>query len=322
MQGAVSGFIFNQNDRAYRGIEFGANRDYWRSRLRATAFSYVYSTQFEIGPLSEASIGHTQSIYPQQGFVDHVVTPVIGLGWMVTEDWLDQFVIKRFERRFRNPYARVLLRGFLNPSRSFANMMALNVPWYRASRSNPWDYVAPLKETRHQSRPLPADRPGPAPFEFELGPRTTYFPSGAGWCAGGGASASVRLSSNWQWVGDLSGCKLASWGRGWSGDGLTYLSGPRWTPDQPKKWVPRLQLLAGGMKVTHEFEPANPRQSSAANGFVLSAGGGLDLKLNRAFQITIADLEYRRAWLPPLDGLDYSAGVNFRAGLVVRMGSW
>jgi hypothetical protein len=33
MQGAVAGYIFVQNDRAYRDVEFGRNRRYWNSRL-------------------------------------------------------------------------------------------------------------------------------------------------------------------------------------------------------------------------------------------------------------------------------------------------
>src|ERR1051326_3725141 len=37
MQGAVAGFLFAQNDRKYRMVEFGKNRWYWRSRLRAAA---------------------------------------------------------------------------------------------------------------------------------------------------------------------------------------------------------------------------------------------------------------------------------------------
>lgn len=322
MQGAVTGFLFAQNDRRYRTIEFGANRDYWRSRLRSAAFSLLYSVQFEIGPFSEASVGHIQSQYPQQGFVDHVVTPVVGLGWMVTEDWLDRVIIRRFEGRFRNPYARLLVRGALNPSRSFANAMALRVPWYRDSRSGVWTYTAPVAEKKHESRPAPADPPGPAPFEFELGPRSTYYTSSGDWCGGGGASAAVRLSPSLQWVSDISGCKLVSWRKGWSGDTLSYLTGPRWTAETGRRWIPRAQMLAGGLKVTHEFEPATPRQTSAVNGFQLAAGGGLDLKLNRAFQLTVADLEYRRSWMPPLDGRDYKSGVNFRTGLVVRMGTW
>ena len=56
------------------------NSMYWKSRLRATAFSWVYSTLFEIGPISEASLGNVQREYPEVGFVDHVWTPVLRVG--------------------------------------------------------------------------------------------------------------------------------------------------------------------------------------------------------------------------------------------------
>src|SRR5574337_1284740 len=86
MQGAVSGYIWVHNDRQYRLAEFGRNRFYWKSRLRAAAYAWAYSEQFEIGLVSEASIGAIQKYFPQQGFVDHVITPTIGMAWMIAED--------------------------------------------------------------------------------------------------------------------------------------------------------------------------------------------------------------------------------------------
>ena len=104
MQGAVAGFIWQHNDRAYRDVVFGENRRYWKAKLRGAAFSYLYSVQFEIGLLSEASIGHIQAQFPQQGFVDHVITPTVGLAWTLAEDSLDRYVITLFEEHNRNPY--------------------------------------------------------------------------------------------------------------------------------------------------------------------------------------------------------------------------
>ena len=134
MQGSAAGFIWAQNDRRYLQVEFGANPDYWRSRLRATAFSFAYSTMFEIGPYGEASIGNIQSTWPQYGVVDHVITPAVGMAWMVAEDAIDRFLIKRFEERVQSPLFRVLVRGTLNPARSWANLMRIQVPWARDSR--------------------------------------------------------------------------------------------------------------------------------------------------------------------------------------------
>src|SRR5262249_26359724 len=57
IQGAVSGYMWAHNDLKYRSVQFGGSRDYWMSRLRAYAFAWAFSEQFEIGPISEASVG-------------------------------------------------------------------------------------------------------------------------------------------------------------------------------------------------------------------------------------------------------------------------
>jgi hypothetical protein len=134
MMGAVSGFIAVQNDPAYRRSTFGRNHSYWKSRLRALAFSAAYSTQFELGPVSEASIGNVQLHPPETGMCDLVVTPTVGLGWQVAEDALDRLVVQRIENATDATWIRIVSRGFLNPARSFANMLRWKVPWYRDDR--------------------------------------------------------------------------------------------------------------------------------------------------------------------------------------------
>jgi hypothetical protein len=134
MEGSAAGFLEIAHDPRYRQVEFGNNAAYWNSRLRATAFSAAFSLQFEIGPLSEASVGNIQKVPVKTGVVDWVITPVVGLGWMMGEDALDKYVVKRWESRTNSHITRILLRGVLNPSRSFANMMQGKVPWHRDSR--------------------------------------------------------------------------------------------------------------------------------------------------------------------------------------------
>lgn len=165
MQGAVAGRLWLLHDQRYRKAEFGAGRDYWKGRLRAAAFSLVFSEQFELGLLSENSIGHIQKAFPQQGFVDQVVTPTVGLSWMIGEDALDRFVVKRIEGRTQNRYARIFARTVLNPSRTFANVMDWKVPWYRDSRAGVLAY-APVPGS---ADPAAVEAPAPhevAPFEF------------------------------------------------------------------------------------------------------------------------------------------------------------
>jgi len=134
MMGAVTGYIQRQNDPLYRAENFGKNASYWRGIARSFAFTAVYSTQFEIGPLSESSLGNSGKIRGTQGFVDLVVTPTIGTGWMIGEDALDRYLIRRVERATSNPWIKLAVRTGLNPSRSFANLMRGKVPWHRDDR--------------------------------------------------------------------------------------------------------------------------------------------------------------------------------------------
>ena len=67
MQGAVANHLWQLNDRRFKDVQFGRSRDYWKSKLRGAAFAWAFSEQFEIGPFSEASIGHIQRDFPAAG---------------------------------------------------------------------------------------------------------------------------------------------------------------------------------------------------------------------------------------------------------------
>lgn len=55
--------------------------------------------QFEIGPLSEASIGNGGMNPATTAWTDYVMTPAGGVVWMAGEDGLDRFVIRKLEGR-------------------------------------------------------------------------------------------------------------------------------------------------------------------------------------------------------------------------------
>jgi hypothetical protein len=130
MQGSLMGFVQIQNDPAGSRARFGRSGGYWRSRAKALAWSAAWSTQFEVGPLSQASIGNV-GLHGKQTYVDIVMTPVGGLGLLVAEDALDRYVIERIERRTNNRYVRILSRMALNPTRSSANLLRFKKPWHR-----------------------------------------------------------------------------------------------------------------------------------------------------------------------------------------------
>lgn len=140
MQGAVSGAILVHNDPAGRNLRFGRSKEYWISRLRALGWAAAVSALFELGPFGESSIGNVgltpseKSRHPA-AYVDLVVTPIVGTGWLIGEDMLDRYLIRRIEARTTNRFVRLMVRSFLNPSRSFANMLRGEWWWHRDDRS-------------------------------------------------------------------------------------------------------------------------------------------------------------------------------------------
>jgi opacity protein-like surface antigen len=355
MQGAVSGFIWVENDRRYRSAEFGRNRQYWKSRLRAAAFAWAYSEAEEIGPISEASIGATQANFPQQGFADHVVTPSIGMAWMITEDAVDKYIIARLEDHIPNPYFRAVLRGGLNPSRTLANALGGYVPWSRNTRPDVWPensryYVMKVNHSGTTAVPDQAAHergsyPAVAPFEFSTITLVQQNSTSAGPCIGGGADAALRWNSQLQIVFELAGCKMTGLQTNLSGDSLQYLVGPRWTPTAASRWSPYVQLLAGGQKITHETidheEKAALTQALQAagkaldypdhalytsdrdgNAFAFKAGAGVDVRLTSALAFRLVGLDYMYSRLDRLDGIGYGQGMQVTTGLVLRMGTW
>ena len=109
IHGAAAGY--NWLDHGPDGdVPFGRSPRYWAAKGRATAWAAAYSLQFEIGPLSEASIGNVGMRPETTGWVDHVVTPVGALGLMVAEDALDRYFVEWAEARIRNRVLRASMR--------------------------------------------------------------------------------------------------------------------------------------------------------------------------------------------------------------------
>jgi hypothetical protein len=130
MQGAFTGFIQVQNDPKGLKQRFGTSADYWRSRMKAMAWTAAWSTQFEIGPISQASIGNV-GLKGKQTYEDIVVTPLGGTAMLISEDAIDRFVMERIERRTNNFYIIIFSRMLLSPTRTTANIFRFKTPWYR-----------------------------------------------------------------------------------------------------------------------------------------------------------------------------------------------
>jgi hypothetical protein len=137
IHGAGAGIIWldhSDKDRAASIFTGG----YLASRGRAAAFSGIYSLQFEIGPLSEASIGNVGMRPATAGWVDYVVTPVGAFGLMIAEDALDRYLVRWIESHVRNRAVRATARLAFGPSRFLANSAGNRLPWYRPDRPLSW----------------------------------------------------------------------------------------------------------------------------------------------------------------------------------------
>ncbi len=274
IQGSIFGFILRQNDPKYRDVQWGDGRDYFTSLLRSMAFSAVWHTQWKIGVASEDSIGNVM-LHASPGFITLVDTPTLGAITMIGEDALDRYLIMGLENRTANRLLIALTRCFLNPGRSFANVMAFKVPWHRDTR------IGIVGENFVIRKQLLADyryHGGPKPFEFvrrpsdssdddpnhvypkvaaiELAayPNYEHFSNGRN-CIGGGGSGAARLSPNWQIVAEVNGCLVMGMAHyTQSGDSLFYGAGPRWTPLASHRYSPFAEVLFGGRKVTYEVD--------------------------------------------------------------------
>jgi hypothetical protein len=344
LQGAVSGYLWVHNDPRYRAVEFGSSRDYWMSRLRAYAFAWAFSEQFEIGLLSEASIGQIQRYCCAYGFVDHVITPNAGLGMMVGMDAVDKYVTRRIEDRTRNTAIRIIARVALNPTQSFANLMAFQAPWHRENRPGILAYDG---EAYAAVRPaeIPRNSGSSEVPRFELTATVpSFFRFGGLSCIGGGGIGAFRLTDVWEWTLQVDGCALRGLRENWHGDSLTFATGPQWTSQAAGRWSPHVHMRVGGHKVTEQQGDAAPADGAASSpqrdadsnpsprqqpdrqyettGFSLSIGGGMDIKLNRALSLQLANLEYVHSWLGNLNDINLNKGFRVSTGLVLRVGTW
>ena len=122
LMGSVTTHILGQNDPEYLANRIGSGDRYWRAKGKQFIFATVYSVQFEIGPVSESSLGNIH-----QAWIDLAVTSSLGTVWSVYEDLIAQHVLLRL--RPKHAIWANTLTILLNPTRSFANVMAFKRPW-------------------------------------------------------------------------------------------------------------------------------------------------------------------------------------------------
>src|SRR5579872_890234 len=185
IQGSLTGFIQIQNDPQGEKLEFSRTRTYWWSRFKAFWWNAAYSTQWNLGPLSEVTVEkygtkdrgpwNYDGSYPCYrhcvtgvGQIDIVMTPLAGTGWLIGEDFLDKFIIKRIENHTTNTVLIDAVRLALNPTRGGANFLHGRAPWYRASRDVPTNRFV-SNQPVYMSPGEGAAKPVPDPWDVSWG---------------------------------------------------------------------------------------------------------------------------------------------------------
>ncbi len=304
LQGAVSGNIFLQNDPQGRAARFGKSSAYWHSRLKAWVWAAAYSTYFEIGPvLSEAALGNEGGytylpgcgwylkcqqipgkVYSKPptnntGWVDFIITPTVGMGWIVMENAIENELVDRLAKD--SPALKYkLLRSALAPSRTMANAMAGKKPWYRypAEDSVAAAFGAPF-------------RPAPVTLvpEWKLQPRwstgvhfvSVDLPMDTEKChgcrkfnSGGGFDFGYRLAQHLYFDSEVNFFP-GSGGYGSKGGAQEYLWGLK-IGHTAKSWGIFSQVRPGFIHYEKTLAPGSSSVYISSTRFVLDLGGSIE----------------------------------------------
>jgi hypothetical protein len=353
LEGSVSGNIFIQNDPEGRSARFGKSGAYWRSRMKAMAWAAAYSAYFEIGPvLSEAAIGNEggYTYVPQCGFypicpkepgksykpptnntgwVDFVVTPVIGTGWLILEDFLEADLVDKLANGSPDLKFKIL-RGALTPSRTMSNFLAGRLPWYRANE--PREVITAFGSPVQPSLITPAWKDDP---RWSLGAQLT----------------TLNLPMDWE---GCAGCRVTATGIGLDLDyrltRLVYMdsefnifpgTGERGAVEEmllgvkvgrtARSWGVFTQLRPGFVHYEKTLLPGSSNEYEDATRFAFDVGGSVEYYASRRstirFNMGTTFIHYRTGRpdprQPPVSVLSddfYATQGNFRAttGYVFR----
>jgi len=127
LMGSTSAFVFANSHRASQDTPIGANSRYWKAKGAQGIYAFIYGLNFELGPLSEASLGNVGLEPGQMTFCDLVVTPGIGLLLSIGEDAARRHIIEPVKRG--HLVWGNTLAVLLNPTRSVANVFGGKRPW-------------------------------------------------------------------------------------------------------------------------------------------------------------------------------------------------
>jgi hypothetical protein len=107
---------------------------YLKSISKAFVYTCLFSIQYEMGPMSEASIGNVGLNREDLGWNDYIWTPVGGVLWTMAEDAIDKYALSWVDKHVPFVMAKAAARMIANPSRMLANIGQNRTPWGRQDR--------------------------------------------------------------------------------------------------------------------------------------------------------------------------------------------
>jgi len=154
-------------------------------------------------------------------------------------------------------------------------------------------------------------------------------------CAGGGGTLAYNFTSVFGLAADMGGCKLFSLSNAYgvgtkvSGSEFTYLFGPRITYRSNSIFQPFAEVNLGGTRIGVSCNSGTPcsGDSASKNAFALTAGGGVDLKINKKFAIRLIQAEYlytrfgNNCLLPACSSNNSQNSFRLKSGVVFSWGA-
>jgi len=132
---AISGGAFARIWMEQREPKEAGHATYFKGLGRALIYATLFSIQYEMGPMSEASIGNVGLNPADLGWGDYVWTPIGGVLWTMGEDAIDRYALTWIDKHVPFKMARVAARLIGNPSRMLANVGMNRTPWNRSDRN-------------------------------------------------------------------------------------------------------------------------------------------------------------------------------------------
>jgi hypothetical protein len=132
---AISGGAFARIWIEQRERKATTASQYMKGMGRALIYTTIFSIQYEVGPMSEASIGNVGLNPDDLGWSDYVWTSIGGILWTMAEDAADKYVLTYIDKHVPFVMAKAAARMILNPSRMLANIGMNRTPWSRYDRT-------------------------------------------------------------------------------------------------------------------------------------------------------------------------------------------